>query len=96
MSLKEHLADFAGSIAVATTDPPDNYAEWSSWTYETHMVDLKELWAEIRPQLKRDLEQAELIDSKLQEMFEAFDVGEKDKGRKAAMTIYNLKVEKLR
>ena len=96
MPIKERLKDFAGSIAVATTDSPDNYAEWSSWTYEAHMADLKELWAEIRPKLKRDLEQAKFIDGKLQEMFTAFDAGEKDKGRKAAIAIYNQKVEKLR
>ncbi len=48
------------------------------------MADLKELWASVRQQLKRDLEQAEFVDGKLQEMFAAFDAGEKDKGRKAA------------
>lgn len=96
MSLNERLKDFAGAIAGATTDPPDNYSEWSSWTYETHMADLKELWAEIRPQLKRDLELAQFIDAKLGEMFAAFDAGEKDAGRKAAWEIYNLKVDKLR
>ncbi|MCH7344479.1 hypothetical protein LZ017_13935 [Pelomonas sp. CA6] len=60
------------------------------------MADIKELWAEVRPQITRDLEQAEFIDTKLQEMFAAFDAGEKEKGRKAALAIYNLKVEKLR
>jgi len=96
MSLSETLKDLAGSIATATSDAPDEYPEWSSWTYETHMADLKELWAAIRPQLKRDLEQAEFIDGKLQEMFAAFDAGEKDKGRKAAWALYNAEVTKLR
>jgi len=44
----------------------------------------------------RDLEQAEFVDSKLQEMFTAFDVGEKEKGRKAAWALYNAGVTKLR
>ncbi|WP_431256756.1 hypothetical protein ACQ86G_18900 [Roseateles chitinivorans] len=96
MSLKERLKDFAGSIASATTNSPDDYSEWSSWTYETHMADIKALWTEVRPQLKRDLEQAEFINAKLAEMFEAFDSGEKDAGRKAAWAIYSLKVERLR
>lgn len=96
MSLKERLADFAGSIAVATTDPPDNYPAWSSWTYEAHMADLRELWSEIRPQVKRDFEKAEFIDAKLQEMFAAFDAKVGDKGRKAAVEIYNLNISKLR
>ena len=31
------------SIGAAHSNAPDEYAEWSSWTYETHMADLKEL-----------------------------------------------------
>ncbi len=56
MSLQEKLKDFSGSISTATGDAPDEYPQWSSWTYETHMADLRELWAEIYPQLK-NLEQ---------------------------------------
>jgi hypothetical protein len=96
MSLKERLSDFAGSVGGAATRAPDEYPEWSHMSYETHMADIKELWAEIRPQLRRDHEAAEFIDSKLQEMFEAFDAGEKDKGRDAAWAIYNIKAERLR
>lgn len=96
MSLRETLKDFAGSIGCAETNAPDEYAEWSSWTYETNMADIKELWATIRPQLKRDLEQAQWVDEKLQEMFTAFDAGEKEQGRKAAWALYNADVTKLR
>ncbi len=55
-----------------------------------------ELWATIRLQLKRDLEQAGWVDGKLQEMFTAFDAGEKETGRKAAWALYNAEVTKLR
>jgi hypothetical protein len=96
MSLKERLADFVGSVSLAATDAPDGYAEWSYWTYETHMADIKELWAQIRPQIKRDVAQAEFVDAKLQEMFTAFDAGEKERGRKAAWALYNANLEKLR
>jgi hypothetical protein len=72
MSLKERLKDFAGSVSLAATDAPDGYATWSSWTYESHMSDLKDLWGEIRPLLKRDVDQAQAIDTKLGEMFSAF------------------------
>ena len=96
MSLREALKDFAGGLSTAISDAPDEYPDWSSWTYETHMADLRELWAAIRPQLKRDLEQAEFVDAKLQEMFVAFDAGEKEKGRKAALAIYNSDVKNLR
>ena len=64
--------------------------------YETHKADIKHLWATIRPQLKRNVEQAEWVDGKLQEMFTAFDAGEKEQGRKAAWALYNAEVTKLR
>lgn len=95
MSLQQKLKDFAGSISTATGDAPDEYPDWSSWTYETHMADLRGLWAEIRPQLK-NLEQAALVNDKLLEMIDAFDAGEKEKGRAAAWFLYNLDVNKLR
>ena len=96
MLLEERLADFSGSVGAAGTRAPDGYPQWGHWNYETHMSDIKELWADIRPQLKRDVDQASFIDSKLQEMFAAFESGEKEKGRAAAWAIYNSGVEKLR
>ena len=96
MTFKEKLLDFAGSLATATDYPPDDYPEWSYLTYETHMADLRELWAEIRAQLKKDVDKVEFIDGKLQEAFAAFDAKEKNKGRKAILAIYNLDVKKLR
>ncbi|MGQ0709533.1 MAG: hypothetical protein ACT4NV_07250 [Rhodoferax sp.] len=96
MSLRETLENFAGSLGCAATNAPDEYADWSYITYELNMADLKELWASIRPQLKRDLEQAEWVDGKLREMFTAFDAGEKEQGRKAAWALYNADVTKLR
>lgn len=95
MSLKERLEDFAGALTVAV-DAPDDYPFPEFQSYESNMADLKELWTEIRPQLKRDLEQAAFIDAKLVEMRAAFDAGDKDTGRRAVWAIYNLKVEKLR
>lgn len=96
MSLREDIQNLFDSIGAAGSNAPDDYPVWSSWTYETHMIDLKELWAAIRPQLKRNLEQAERVDCNLQEMFGAFDAGEKEKGRKAAFAIYNSDIKKLR
>jgi hypothetical protein len=96
MSLHEDLQKFVDSIGAAGSNAPDEYPEWSSWTYEAHMADLKRLWAAIRPQLERDLEQVEFVDGKLQEMFAAFDAGEKEKGQKAAWVLYNAEVAKLR
>ena len=94
MSLSERLKDFAGALTSAT-DGPDDYPDWGHVTYESNMADLKELWSEIRPQLKRDFEKAAWVDAKLQEMFTAFDAGEKDKGRAAVWAIYNSEVKNL-
>jgi hypothetical protein len=94
--LEERLKDLAGSIATAASNAPDEYPEWSAWTYETHMTDLRELWAEIQPQLTRDTEKAHWTAVKLGEMFSAFEKGDKASGRKAAWALYNSDVKKLR
>lgn len=97
--LEETLQKFGDAITLATSDAPDEYllSQYGyEGLYETHMADLKELWDAIRPQLKRDLEQAEWVDGKLQEMFAAFDAGQKEQGRKAAWAIYNAEVTELR
>jgi len=39
------------------------------------------------------LEQAEFVDTKLQDAFSAFEANEKDKGCKAILVIYNLDVK---
>jgi hypothetical protein len=95
MSLTETLSNFAAALASAT-DAPDEYPAWGYVTYESNMADLKDLWGKIRPKLKRDLEQAEFVDVKLQEAFAAFEANEKDKGRKAVLAIYNLNVKRFR
>lgn len=96
MSLKEKLRDFSGALTTATNHAPDSYPAWSSWTYETNMADLKELWAEILPMLKKDMDQAEFIDGKLQEAFAAYAAKDKETGQDAILAIYNLDVNKLR
>lgn len=96
MALMDLLADFAGAVSGAATHAPDDYPAWSYATYETDMADIKELWAEIRPRLKHNLEEARFIDAKVVEAFVAFEEGEKVKGQLAMWDIYNLQVKKLR
>ncbi|WP_459573319.1 hypothetical protein [Cupriavidus sp. 8B] len=93
--MSEKLADFAAALSGATL-APDGYPKWGYVTYESNMADLKTLWAEIRPQLTRDIDRVALIDGKLSEMFAAFDAGDKERGRDAAWLMYNLKVKELR
>lgn len=95
MSLTETLRDFAGPLSSAI-DAADEYPAWGYVTYESNMADLKELWSKIRPKLKRDLEQAEFVDRKFQEAFDAFMANQKDKGRKAILAVYNLNVKQFR
>ena len=94
--LSELLADFAGVVSGMATHAPDEYPEWSYSTYENQVVDVQELWSVIRPQLKRDLEEAEFIEQKLHEALQAFRVEHKTNGRKAMWAIYNLGVKGLR
>lgn len=96
MSLTQDLADFQGSIGAAGVNAPDEYDSWGYWTYETHMADLRELWAAIQPKLRRDLKQASWVDEKLNEMIAALDAGEKQKGRALAWELYRSDVKKLR
>ena len=95
MSLIEKLRDFAGALTSATF-APDDYPSWGYVTYESNMADLKDLWAEIRPKLKKDLDKSEFIDSKLQKAFAAFGAKDKETGQDAILAIYNLDVKTLR
>jgi hypothetical protein len=95
MISKDLLGDFAGAISGAATDAPDKYPDWSYWTFETHMADIKDLWGKIRLQLLADEEMTKFIDEKLQYMFSAFECGDNDGGRTAAWAIYNA-INKLR
>lgn len=95
MSLTEKLRDFAGALTSATFAPND-YPTWGYVTYESNMADLTQLWSEIRPKLKRNVEERDFIDRKLQEAFTAFDKGQKDTGLDAVLAIYNLNVKQLR
>ena len=68
MSQREKLVDLAGSLA-SITRGLDGYPDFMG--YEVNEADIIGLWADIKPQLKRDLEQAHIIDLKLEQMFAA-------------------------
>ncbi|KEF45576.1 hypothetical protein BFR75_10260 [Acinetobacter pittii] len=54
------------------------------------MKDLRVLWSEIRPKIKKDLVKADYVGVKLQEMMDAFDKGDKDEGKKIAGELADL------
>ena len=96
MTLSKLLDDFIVSITGATTRAPDEYPAQGAWTYESNRADILELWSQILPKIKKDIEQANFVDLKIKEAFAAFDEGDKARGRQALWDIYNAKPERLR
>lgn len=95
MGFLESLNDFAACIAVAVGTPPDAYPAWSDG-FRAHFAEIMLLWAEIRPQLRRDVVAAQRIDTVLQKMAAAIEVGDTCSFQEAAQTLHGLDVSKLR
>jgi hypothetical protein len=91
----ESLEDLAACIAVAADIAPDAYPAWSDG-FKAHFAATMLLWAEIRPQLRHDLELAQRIDIGLLEMATALEVADPGGFRAAARTLHGLNVSKLR
>jgi hypothetical protein len=91
----ESLNDFAACVAVAVGISPDAYPAWSDG-FKAHFAEIMLLWAEIRPQLRRDVEQAQRVDIVLQKMAAAVEVGDAGGFQEAARTLHRLDVSKLR
>lgn len=96
ISLRNLLDELSGSVAAAAAMAPDEYDPGSYITYEFNMAEIRELWAAARPKIRRDLNQANVLDGKLNSMLSAFEAGDKKLGRKIAWDIYNSKPEKLK
>jgi len=97
MSLKEKLGELEDSLVTVEYCAPDNYNEWllkyfptQEAIHEEQMKDLRQLWSEIRPKIKKDLMKADYVGVKLQEMMDAFDKGDKDDGKKIAGELADL------
>ncbi len=60
MSLQERLSEFSDALAGATK-APDEYLFPQFQSYDRTKEKLRRLWSEIRPALKRDIEQAEFV-----------------------------------
>ena len=94
MSLRNTLNDLKDSVSAAWTNSPDEYPEWSSWTFETHMADLRALWTSAESKLK-NRENAQLFGADLMRMIAAFEAGDKSAGRSLAGKLYNEQISKL-
>ncbi|MGN5725142.1 hypothetical protein ACNQOS_07790 [Acinetobacter calcoaceticus] len=97
MSLKEKLGELTDSLVTVAHCAPDDYDEWllkyfptQEAIHEERIKDLRELWSEIRPKIKKDLVKADYVGVKLQEMTDAFDKGDKSEGQKIARELADL------
>ncbi|EXC26048.1 hypothetical protein J552_4579 [Acinetobacter baumannii 951631] len=97
MSLKEKLGELEDSLVTVEYCAPNNYNGWlfeyfptQEAIHEEQMKDLRVLWSEIRPKIKKDLVKADYVEIKIQEMIDAFDNGEKIEGRKIARELADL------
>ncbi|MDH2566535.1 hypothetical protein QDT73_04070 [Acinetobacter baumannii] len=97
MSLKEKLGELEDSLVTVEYCAPNNYNGWlfeyfptQEAIHEEQMQDLRVLWSEIRPKIKKDLVKADYVGVKLQEMMDAFDKGDKDEGKKIAGELADL------
>ncbi|NUF24712.1 hypothetical protein HUN23_18325 [Acinetobacter oleivorans] len=97
MSLKEKLGELEDSLVTVEYCAPDDYDEWllkyfptQAAIHEERIKDLRELWSEIRPKIKKDLVKADYVGVKLQEMMDAFDKGDKGEGQKIAGELADL------
>ena len=98
MTLKEKLGELEDSLMTLAHCAPDDYNEWrleyfptqESIHEEEEIKDLRELWSEIRSKIKKDLVKADYVGVKLQEMFDAYDNGDKVEGKKIAWELADL------
>ena len=95
MGFLESLDDLAACIAVAAEIAPDAYPAWSDG-FRAHFTATMLLWAEIRPQLRGDLEMAQRIDAGLLKMATALELGDPSGFQQAARTLHGLDVSRLR
>ncbi|MND52033.1 hypothetical protein D3C81_348000 [compost metagenome] len=99
MSLREKLGELTDSLVSVAHCAPDNYDEWlleyfptQAAIHEEEIKELRALWSEIRPKIKKDLVKADYVGLKLQEMIDAFDKGDKVEGKKIARELADLYV----
>lgn len=89
-SLAETLELFTENVVSGTLRAPDNYPEWNTLGYARHRSELLRLWAEIKPRIKRDLDNVAYIDEHLTLAIASFDRGEREPGQSLMVKIYNV------
>lgn len=93
MSLKETLADFSTEVAFCAMFAHDRYL--MPMSYEQNKANLLRYWSEAKGQLKRDADLIPAIDAQIEEMFAAFDSGDRKKGVDTAMALWNRNIKQM-
>jgi hypothetical protein len=89
-SLAQALQLFTENVVGGTLRAPNNYPDWDTGGYRTHRADLLNLWSEIKPRIKQDLDKVAFIDEHLALAIESFDRGEREPGQSLMVQIYNV------
>ncbi|MDG9698835.1 hypothetical protein [Ottowia cancrivicina] len=93
-ALRESLDRLACRL-VTMTFKPDRYPS-RNMTYEGNKEYILHFWSEAKAKLKRDVIFIAPIDALLDEMFTAFESGNRDKGVRIAMSLWAADIKKLR
>ena len=64
-------------------------------SYEQNKANLLRYWSEAKGQLKRDAALISAIDAQIEEMFAAFDSGDRKKGVDTAMALWNRNIKQM-
>jgi hypothetical protein len=90
MSTRRELLDlFMGGVATSTSEAPDQFPDWHpGWSFKRDQI-LAD-WTAAKSMLKKDLDKAALIDTKLAEAIACFDQGQREPGRSLMWEIYNV------
>ena len=93
MSRKETLADLSTEVAFCAMFAPDRYLV--SMSDEKNKAEILQYWAEVKSQLQRDAALIPAIDAQIEEMFAAFDSGDRKKGADTAMALWNRNIKQM-
>ena len=82
--VQKQLQDLASYIYFAAIDAPGSNPAWSRWTFESHMADIRQLWALVRPHLHCDPLQLLKTEAFPEGMLSAFEARDSNARRAAA------------
>lgn len=89
MKMSEALSRFHETVTGACTRFPDELPEWGLGYAESRQLLLDD-WARVKALVRKDHEQASLIETLIRDALESFDRGEREPGRSTMVRVYNI------